>query len=523
MIDLIIKNARIADGTGSPIYPGEIAVDSGKIEAVAADLDSDAHRIIDVGGNIVAPGFIDLHSHSDLTALKDGLQGKIRQGVTTEIVGNCGFSAAPVPREQRELARQVLGPLLGEGQPGSWEDLDSYLQALKASPLLLNIGTLIGHGTLRLAVMGLDSRKAGTEEKKQMAKELEKAFEQGAWGLSTGLIYSPSGYADFDELRELCRVASAAGVPYVSHIRSEANRVVEAVEEALQLGLETGVQIHFSHHQIDGRANWGKARETLALIEEARDKGVGVTLDQYPFQAGSTMLWALLPQWIQDRSREEVLKSLREPAVRSRIKEELEGEGDLLITVTGWENIMLNSLPVSRELEQQSLQEAAEKKGKSCADLFLDLIIENQGSGTVVLFDQSYEDWKTIFADPFCSIATDSILVGDKPHPRSFGSFPRVLGEMVREKGLTTLEQAIYKMTLLPARTFGIPGIGALKTGYRADLVVFDPDRVGFSGTFKNPDCPPEGIELIIIEGKVVCLEGEITDCRVGQVLEKNF
>ncbi len=523
MENLIIKNAKIVDGTGGPSFWGEVLITGGIIREVGNKIEKKDCPTIDAGGSVLAPGFIDLHSHSDLMVLKGGVGGKIRQGVTTEIVGNCGFSAAPIPEEKAELVSEVLAPVLGKEEPSSWPEVEDYLTALENAGPMLNVGTLIGHGSLRLGVMGLKSRQWTGEEKEKMVKSLKKGFKQGALGISTGLIYAPGCYAGFEELKELCYVAADFGVPYVTHIRSEADRIIEAVEETLQLGRETGVHIHFSHHQVDGKDNWGRAEETLGLIGEARSEGVKVTLDQYPYQAGSTMLWALLPQWVQDQEREEVLKKLERTEIREKIKRDLEQGEDLLVTVTGWDNIMLNSLPRTRELEQKTIKEAAEIRGAGCADLFIDLVLENEGSGTVVLFDQCEEDWKKIFADPFCSIATDSILVGEKPHPRSFGSYPRVLGEIVREKGIVSLEKAIYKMTLLPAKTFRMGKRGAIIPGYWADLVIFDENQVNFKGTFQNPAKVPEGIEKVLIEGKIVCQNGEVAGFQAGKVLRKGF
>lgn len=521
MEDLIIKNAKIVDGTGQSSFLGEVLISEGKIKAVERNLGNQAEREIDAKGAVLAPGFVDLHSHSDLMVLKGKVGGKLKQGVTTEIVGNCGFSASPIPKERAKFASQVFSTVLGEASPGNWPEVKDYLQALKKSPLLINVGTLTGHSSLRLGVMGLVSREWNEKEKKEMKKALKLAFEQGSWGLSTGLIYAPGCYASFQELSELCRIAAHYNVPYVSHIRSEANLIIQAVKEALKLGRETGVHIHFSHHQIDGKENWGKANETLNLIQEAREDGFRVTLDQYPYQAGSTMLWALLPQWVQNKEKKEVLENLRKPDIKKRIKEDLNGKEDLLINVTGWENIMVNSLPKTKEFEQKTLKEAAEEKGINCSEFFIELVLENEGSGTVVLFDQSEEDWRRIFSDPLCSIATDSILVGEKPHPRSFGSYPKVLGEIVREKGIATLENAVSKMTLLPAETFGIPEIGAIKPGYRADLVIFNEDLIGYEGTYKEPVKDPEGIEYVLIEGKIVCRGGKVTGNYAGKALQK--
>ncbi len=521
MQSLIIKNAKIVDGTGGPSFRGEVLITNGEIREIGEEIIMEGCPVLDAEGAVLAPGFVDLHSHSDLMAIRGRVEGKLLQGVTTEIVGNCGFSAAPIPEEKAAIAAEVLSPVLGREEPNSWVEVKSYLDSLEETLPFFNVGTLVGHGTLRLGVMGLASRPSNQKEREQMILALRKALKQGAWGFSSGLIYSPGCYADFAELKELCLVAADFGVPYVTHIRSEADRIIEAVKETLLLGWETGVHVHFSHHQIDGKENWGKAAETLALIGEARAEGIRVTLDQYPYQAGSTMLWALLPQWVQNKEKEEVLKNLNKPEIREKIKQDLEGEEDLLITVTGWDNIMLNSLPKTRELEQNTIKEAAEERKISCSDVFIDLVLENTGSGTVVLFDQCEEDWQRIFADPYCSIATDSILVGEKPHPRSFGSYPRVLGEIVREKRVVSLEKAVNKMTLLPAETFGLKKTGAILPGSRGDLVIFDEKEIGFGGTFKEPDKVPEGIKYVLIEGKIVCQEGEVTGNRPGKVLRR--
>lgn len=523
MYDVVIKNAKIIDGTGALPFFGDLALEGSRIAVLSpAGRLGEGRRILEGDGLVLAPGFIDIHTHSDLMALEGKVTEKIRQGITTEIVGNCGFSVAPIPQKMAGLAEEFLFPVLGQRNPCCWENFQGYLDTLQQKPLLLHIGSLVGQGSLRLGHMGFSGEPVSAGALQAMKEGLDHSLQQGAWGLSSGLIYPPGCYASFSELKELCKVAAAHGVPYVTHIRSEAASVLEGVEEALKLGYETGVPIHFSHHQIDGRANWGKAEQTLALMAKGRQEGLQVTLDQYPYQAGSTMLLALLPPWLLDQGREKALIRLQEDEVRSRLQREYDGgERDLLVTETGWEHIMLNSLPETREWEQKNLSEIADMQGKTEVDTLLDLIVANGGGGTVVLFDQGLEDWERIFQDPYCSIATDSILVGQKPHPRSLGTFPRVLGNLVREQGLLTLEAAVRKMTGLPAATFKIPGRGLIGQGYKGDLILFDEERIGFQGTFQNPRQEPQGIEYVLVDGQIVLEQGVLTEARPGQVLRR--
>lgn len=518
--DVLLRNATIVDGSGRERYAGSLAVSGSEIIDVGACTGITADTVINLDGKVLAPGFIDCHTHSDLAVFERSIEAKLRQGITTEIVGNCGFSVCPVPNDRDEDARQFLSPVLGTAERSCWTDTSRYYDAVDERGALINVATLIGHGTLRLAVTGFNADPPSTNQQDRIRELFEQSLEQGAWGLSTGLVYAPGCYASYEELVDLCKLGASRGVPYVSHLRSEASALVEAVEEALAFGKATGIHIHFSHHQVDGLSNKGKATHTLALIENARETGLNVTLDQYPYQAGSTQLLAMLPQWVLNKGRPAVMERLRSPENRRRIHREFDSRlEELLITDTGWENVMLNSLPVTKDLEQMTLQDVAQRWGQDRVDALLDIVLANEGEGTVVLYDQNEEDWSRIFQDPFCSIASDSILVGEKPHPRSFGTFPHVLGTLVREQSIVSLEEAVRKMTSLPAITFGLARRGELKKGNVADLVVFDENTVGYDGTFQDPSHEPAGIERIYIRGQEVLTAGNPTGVMAGRAL----
>lgn len=522
MFDVVIKDVNIIDGNNRPAFKGEIGINKGKIAIIDQTESLRGQQEINGEGLTLAPGFIDLHTHSDLAIFENNLTAKLQQGITTEVVGNCGFSPAPISDDKAQQAEEFLKSVLGTSHRYQYTDIAEYFAKADKTKLLMNVAPLLGHGSLRLNTMGFDSNKASLEQRKELAKTLALNLAQGAWGLSTGLIYAPGCYSDLEELQALCKVAKAEDVPYITHIRSEASSIVEAVTETIELGLQTNVSLHFSHHQIDGQKNWGKSKTTIKLMEQARNKGLKITMDQYPYLAGSTVLSALLPKWVLEGGRNKTLERLVNKDCRASIKRDFaENTEELLINETGWENVMLNSLSIEKQWEQKTLKQLAELKKQDPLTAFLDLFIDVEGDGTVVLFDQSEEDWRRIFLDPFCSIASDSILVGEKPHPRSFGTFPYVLGEICRGQKIISLTEAIHKMTALPAATLGLKQVGRIKEGFYADLILFDPQTIGHQGDFASPNLKPQGIELILIQGEIVLKQGQVLGKKLGRALRR--
>lgn len=524
MYDLLIKNGIIVDGLGTPRYPGDIAISKGKIIKIATGI-KEGRKIINVNRKIIAPGFIDIHSHADLAILKGEVLPKIEQGITTEIVGNCGFSAAPIHRGKEKEIKEYLKIILGELPVYSWHSFKEYFNYVRRGRLFQNIGSLVGHGNLRIAAMSFEKRKATRQEIAIMKELLKESLKNGGLGLSTGLIYPPGCYATYQELKELCQVAAEFDVPYVSHIRNESSAVVDSVKEAIKLGQETGVAVHISHHKVCGKNNWGESAKTIEIITKARSQGVRISLDQYPYLAGSTMLMALLPHWVAEGGIDKILSRLSDAKTREKIKEDIE-QGipgwDSIAKEAGWENVLISSLPKLKAFEGKTVLELAEELKKEPAELVFDLLLATEAAGTMVIFQQCASDWENIFQDKYCCIGSDGILVGEKPHPRSYGTFPRVLGKMVREQNLISLEEAIRKITFLPASLFNLKGIGSLRQNNYADLVIFDQKKIGHPGDYHNPSLKPEGIEFVIIAGEIIVKQGKFSRSSPGRILARN-
>lgn len=523
--DLLLTGGRVVDGTGSPWFRADVAVRGDRIAAVAPDLPPQARAVVDAAGRAVAPGFIDMHSHHDLFHMTSPTcEPKILQGVTTELVGQDGCGPAPVRPDFVARRRENLAPL--DGDPNldwDWPTFASYLEALARRPGATNVAALVTHGAARSWVMGHDPRPARADEIAAMRPLVAEAMEAGAKGLSTGLIYNPCVYAETAELEALYAETAARGGILVAHVRNEAEGLPEALEEMAALHRATGVPLHISHLKIIGRRNWHLAEAVLGFFEASRAAGIDVTFDQYPYTAGSTLLSVLLPPWAREGGVEPALARLRDPAARDRMRRDI-AEGlpgwENIAGLCGWEGIMVAGVAseASRGLEGERIAHLAGRRRADPFDAVADLLIEERMQVSMVDFYGSEENVRAFAAHRLQTVGTDGIVAG-RPHPRLWGTFPRILGRFVREEGLEPLEEAVRKMTGAAANRLGLTDRGILRPGLAADLVVFDPETVEDRASHDDPALPPAGIEWVFANGVAVVEKGAATGATPGRVL----
>jgi len=525
----LIQNGTIIDGSGQPGYAANLVVEDARIASIGATgVANGFDRIIDATGLIVAPGFIDTHSHSDLELLVNPyIEAKVRQGVTTELLGQDGISMAPLPKKYISPWRKNLAGLDGESDAFSWEyeTTEGYLQALGKKGVGLNESYLIPHGNVRMEAMGLDNRKPTPQEMARMRDITRREMGAGAFGLSTGLIYMPCAYAETEELIELCKVVADFDGVFVVHQRSEADTILESMEEVIRIGRESGIRIHFSHFKVCGQKNWPCIDRAVALLDGAEAEGIRVSFDQYPYVAGSTMLGVILPPWAHDGGSDRLLDRLRQPADRARMVHDIDAGipgWDNFVDFAGFDGIFVTSVKTqaNRDLIGKNLIEIGALRGKNPYDAVFDLLLQEENAVGMVDFYGTEEHVVRFLTRPEQNVCTDGLL-GGRPHPRVFGSFPRVLGKYVREQKALTLEDAVRKMTSRPAEVFGFERRGLLKAGYFADIVLFNPETVLDKGTFVDPMQFPEGIEYVFINGHPVVDCGVYHPQTAGSVLRK--
>jgi len=526
--DLLIRGARIVDGTGAPAVTGDVGVEDGVIREVGRLGRPAARRVVAADGAVLAPGFIDLHTHSDFTLPRfPRAPAMTRQGVTTQVLGNCGFSPFPVAGPTAELLRAYTGFLDG-GLDWEWRTLDEYARRLAALPLACNLALLVGHGSVRIAVMGFADRAPSGAELAAMRDLVAEAMRQGAFGLSSGLIYAPGSFAGTGELAALAEVAAGSGGFYASHIRDEAAGLLDAMGEALEVGRRSGAPVQLSHHKAMGRANWGKVRDSLALLERAH-AAHDVLADQYPYTAGSTTLLALLPGWALAGGVPALRSRLADPAARRRIVDDLarRERGELHAGERELDPASVVVADVPRgPLERyraRSLADSARAEGVGAGEVALRLVEGAPGGVQIVWHAMDEADVRTVLAHPLVAVASDGWTVdpglGGVPHPRSYGTFVRVLGRYVRQQRVLALEAAVRKMTGLPARRLGLADRGTIAPGMAADLVVFDPDRVIDRATYAQPHRFCDGVSHVAVNGRLVIDDAEDTTAPAGQVL----
>ena len=517
--DLVIRNAKIIDGSGNPWYNADIGIADERIAKIGRI--DDGRYILDAEGLVAAPGFIDTHSHSDLMLIAEPeAKQKTMQGITTEVVGQDGLGEAPISDEALDGWRRYLSGLNGDPEiEWSWREFGEYLDALDKAETSTNVASLVGHGNLRLLAMGMENRAPTQTELATMKELLSESMEAGGFGLSTGLIYPPCVYADSAELTELCSVATGYGGIFVVHMRNEGDSLFASIDEVAKIGRDAGIHVHVSHFKASGSQNWGKAGEAIAKVEAYRRDGVEFTVDQYPYIAGSTFLSSLLPISAHEGGTDQMLARLRDPSEREQIRELIAESRGL---DWGWHSILITSVKTEKNKPHEglNLREIADRRGEDPVETLFNIIQEEENAATMVSFSMSEEDVRTIMESPFQMACTDGIVLG-KPHPRAYGSFPRILGRYVKE-GVIRLEDAIRKMTSLPAQTFGISDRGLLKPGMHADITIFDPDKVIDKATYKDPIQFPDGIEYVIVNGTVTVENGVHTGKRAGKVLKHN-
>lgn len=480
--DLVFREATVVDGSGAPGFVADVAVTGDRLVAVGEV--GAGRREVDARGLVLCPGFVDTHSHDDGAFLRHpDMRFKLAQGVTTDVSGNCGFSTVPNQPGREYMPGDISGP------GAEWTDLASYFAACMTKRPAINNLMLVGHNRVRAHVMGLEHRAPRAEELAEMRGHVARAMEQGAAGLSTGLIYAPGRYAETDEVAELAREAAPYGGLYVTHMRNEADRLLEAVDEAITVAREAGVGLHISHHKAAGRRNWGRVGESLAKVDAADATGTSVTLDVYPYTAGSGPMWQYVNLDAIDRE---------------------------------WaEGVMIASFPDRRDFEGRMVPEIARSEGWSVEEAVRRIVEGARGKEVICIqFIISEADIETNLRHPRMFIGSDGIpVLKGNPHPRLFGTMPRVLGRYVRERGVLSLEEAVRKMTSAPCERFGIARRGLVREGYFADLVLFDPATIEDKATYEQPKQEPQGIRMVVVNGKVALEDGLHTGVGAGRML----
>lgn len=516
-MDLLIKNVSIIDGTSRPLFKANIGIKGDKILYIGSENFS-CKRIIEAKNYILTPGFIDTHSHSDFTILADSrAEGKITQGITTEIYGNCGVSAFPMIGECFERRLPELNALGLK----RWNNINEYVSLLKKKKLAINITTLCGYGNLRGSVIGYKKMPANKEHIKQMKSLLKDQFSYKIRGISTGLIYPPGIFADTEELIEITKLIRSYRGIYATHIRSEGDKLLAAIEEALLIGRKAKVSVHISHLKTSGRENWWKIDSLLQTIDSAIRDGISVTADRYPYIASATDLNAFLPSWIIEGNREDIIERLKSRKVRKRIKRYLKTKGESFL-----QNFLISDVYSEKDKQFEGKKLGELTNVDNASDFISELLIRSNLCIGVIYFGMSEENLIKILSKPYVMIGTDSsarcsngLTAKGKPHPRGFGSFPRFLRKYVLEKKLMSLEKAVNKITFLPAKTFKIEKRGVIRERYFADIVIFDPNEIVDRATFEEPFRVSKGIKYVIVNGAITVEDGCLTGNRKGKIL----
>jgi N-acyl-D-amino-acid deacylase len=520
MIDWLIKDAQIVDGTGVPSFRGDIAISGERILELGRLGNPEAKRLVKADGKIVSPGFIDMHSHSEILFLNgSSIAHKIYQGVTSELVGQDGMSAAPITGESKELLAEMLeplgGPLKGEWQP--WE-LKDYLRALKEQRTPTNVMTLVGHCNLRLAIMGYRMGLPTQEEMHRMGELLAISLNQGAMGLSLGLIYPPGSYSDVNELIGLGKVVKEHDALLVAHIRNEEDQIFQALEEMIRVGRESGSKIHISHLKCLGKKNWGKMTRVLEMLERALERGVDISFDQYPYTASCTSLSVLLPDWALEGGWKSFQQRIGQTDEVNRILVEMRktiekrgGPGSITIaSVKRSEN---------RGLIGKTIEQISNERGIPSDRVGLEILTEEQLQVIAIYHAMSEIDVEQAMVHGLHTVGSDGIL-GEFPHPRAYGTFPRILRHFSRERNLFPIEEAIRKMTSAPAKRLGLKNRGQVTPGYFADLLLFDPETFQDTATFENSKQFAQGLDRVFVNGIPLLADGKLQETLSGQILK---
>jgi N-acyl-D-amino-acid deacylase len=526
--DILIRNGLLIDGAGGAGFVGDIATSGGHIAALGKTLASDATHIIDASGLAVAPGFIDIKTHSDFTLpINPKAESKVRQGVTTEIIGHCGFSVAPVLPGKVELLRDYLSPS-APWLPFREISFPDYLATFPETAV--NAGMLVGHNTLRLMVMGMEARPPTAAEFAAMIELLEQALEAGALGLSSGLFTAPGSYATPAEMIALCKVVKRHNGGYFTHIRDESNKVLDAVEEAIAIARKCGIHVEIVHFKCSGVDNWGKAARVLDILADARAQGLDIDCDSYPYTAGSNPLKNLLPQWVQADGVAAMLERLGLPETRARIRTDIARDGlNNWGRLPSWDCVQISVSPHLSQYAGRTIAALAAERNEDAIDTLCDYLIRDKGATRVLVTSISEDDVRDIVRSPAALVGSDGNCVATygtvsqgMPHPRFYGTFPRVIGHYVGELALLPLETAVYKMTGATARALKLKDRGLLRPDYCADIAIFDPADFKDRATYADPhQYPSGGRTTVIVNGTVVVDNAGHTGALPGKVLRR--
>ncbi|HHF52632.1 MAG TPA: D-aminoacylase [Candidatus Aminicenantes bacterium] len=527
--DLVIKEGAILDGMGKEKRTKDIGIKGELIEYIGKIPVSRGKSVIDAQGLTVTPGFIDAHDHSDVGLLVNPkAESHIHQGITTVVSGNCGSSPFPVPDALYEKRRQELKNIYDIEL--SWRDIEGFFSEIEKRGTALNYSAFLGHGALRGAVVGFNDETPGEEGIRKMQSLIKQNIQSGALGLSSGLEYAPGSYAETSELISLCKAAGECGGLYATHMRDEGDYLLESLDEAITIAREAGVLLQISHLKCAYPRNWGKLDKALEKIEQAKNQGVDVFCDRYPYTAGATGLSSFnFPLWAHQGTTDDFIKRLKDPSLEPRFREHLKAREEKL---GSWDKVLISGVVTekNRPFEGKSILECMKLTGKDAFQFMRDLLIEERDQVGMVLFMMNEENLKRILSHPLVGVGCDSSVMapygklsGGKPHPRGYGSFPRVLGKYIREERIALLPDMIKKLTSLPAKRFGFKKRGCLEKGYYADIVLFDKKTVKDMATYDDPHRYPEGIEFVIVNGEVVINRGEHTGRLPGKVLKKEI
>jgi len=527
MLDIVIKNGILVDGTGTAPYEAELGIADGRIVLVEKEITQEAAKTIDAAGLHVAPGFIDPHTHSELALLANPkAESKVRQGVTTEIVGNCGGSPGPLlgAAMEEEIAHaRVFGVEV------DWTTLGGYLERIARQGCALNVASLVGHNTIRSSVLGFDDVQPTPVQQVEMEQLVVEAMQQGACGLSTGLFYPPGYFAHTQEVIGLAKVVAEHGGIYASHIRSETDHLFEAVEEAIDIGAGAGIKVQISHIKLEGYRNWDGIEHLVGLLEGAVSKSVSLRCDQYPYVAGASWLAYILPYWAQAGGAQEVAHRLRDREVRHRLRADWEANRSQWEERGGmrdWSDLLITSCHTRPEVQGKTVSDIALADGKDPFDTSLDLIVVSEGQVECVCFGQLESNVRRLMKHPLVGVGSDGESLAPYgtlgqcgTHPRSYGTFPRVLGRYVRDEKVLSVEEAVKKMTFDTARQFNLADRGVIALGVWADLAIFNAQTVTDLATYTSPHTYPEGVPFVIVNGVTVIDQGEHSGALPGKVL----
>ncbi len=512
-MDTLLENGLVVDGTGKPQRSASVLVRDGKIAEIGPSIATlEGLQKIDCAGMVVAPGFVDVHTHSDYQII-EGRSNKVLQGVTTEIVGNCSFSLFPM---RAGLAGQQAEELFESLPPLKMRSAEDYFSAVETAKPLVNVATLTGHSALRTYVIGMARRAPTVDEQRQMERHLEQSLDEGSIGFSTGLNCLPSSFADFDELVAFCRVLRGFGAYYSTHMRDYKFHVVEAVEEAIRLAEEADVPVQLSHVQVVGKKNWRHLDTILELVDSAARRGIDIGMDAYPYLAGSCSLVQFLPEWCQDGGLPALLERLESSAQRDRIARETD---DYMSNT--WSDIVVCGVKhdSGSYLLGKSIEQIAADRNADPPSTAIDVLREQEGVLSVISFNSREDNLRRVLSHPLTSVCSDSMVTKGLNHPRTFGTYPEFLGKYVRDRGWMSLEEGIVRTSALPARRFRLHGRGTIAAGNWADLVVFDAAAIGTKSDYTSPSTPPEGIRLVMVNGEIVVDHGKLTGNRPGAAL----